>query len=127
MPLRGSFCKPRVACAPRLSRRCNLKTNTAMKADTAPAIARPKAHECLIWVRAANYGQNYVVNVNGKKVEVETPVAPVVGKGGTVEENRISSEEIAENIIKGLTDAGLTGYTMTQQGSVIWIRGDRQD
>ena len=103
---------------------CNLNTNTAMQDDVAPAIARPNPHECLIWVRAANYGQNYVVNVNGFEAEVETPVAPVVSDGGTVTENRISSEEIAEAIITGLTTAGLTGYTMTQQGSVIWIRGD---
>ena len=46
-------------------------------------LARPFAHECLIWVRAANYGQNYVVNVNGNNVEVETPVAPVVSSGGS--------------------------------------------
>ena len=103
---------------------CNLKTNTAMQTDTAPAIARPKPHECLIWVRAANYGQEYVVNVNGNEVKVPTPVAPVVTDGGTVTENRISSEDIAEEIIKGLATAGLTGYTLTQQGSVIWIRGD---
>ena len=102
---------------------CNLNTNTAMQAGLAPAIARPFAHECLIWVRAANYGQTYIVNVNGKEVEVETPVAPVVSSGSTVTENRISSEEIADAIITGLTSAGLTGYTMSQQGSVIWIRG----
>ena len=102
---------------------CNLNTNTAMQTDVAPAIARPFDHECLIWVRAANYGQSYVVNVNGNEVEVETPVAPVVSSGSTVTENRISSEEIADAIITGLTNAGLTGYTMSQQGSVIWIRG----
>ena len=102
---------------------CNLNTDTAMKADVAPANARPAAHECLIWVRAANYGQTYTVNVNGFNVDVQTPVAPVVSSGSTVTENRISSEEIAEAIITGLTSAGLTGYTMSQVGSVIWIRG----
>ena len=102
---------------------CNLNTATAMKADLAPAQPRPFPHECLIWVRAANYGQTYTVNVNGKIVEVETPVAPVVSSGSTVTENRISSEEIAEAIITGLSTAGLTGYTLTAQGSVIWIRG----
>ena len=101
---------------------CNLKTSTAMKTDLAPANARP-AHECLIWVRAANYGQTYKVNVNGKSVEVQTPVAPVVSSGSTVTENRISSEEIAAAIITGLGSAGLTGYTISQQSSVIWIRG----
>ena len=102
---------------------CNLTKATAMKADLAPAQPRPFPHECLIWVRAANYGQTYAVNVNGFLVEVETPVAPVVSSGSTVTENRISSEEIAEAIITGLGTAGLTGYTLSAQGSVIWIRG----
>ncbi|MAA50613.1 MAG: hypothetical protein CMP83_10615 [Gammaproteobacteria bacterium] len=103
---------------------CNLNTSTAMQSKLAPAIARPKPHECLVWIRAANYGQKYVVNVNGYLVKVDTPVAPVVSEGATVKENRISSEEIAEKIIDGLIKEGLTGYTLTQQGSVIWIRGD---
>ena len=101
---------------------CNLNTNTAMKTDVAPATKR-SAHECLIWVRAANYGQTYKVNVNGKATQVQTPVAPVVSSGSTVTENRISSEEIAEAIITGLQAAGLSAYTISQQGSVIWIRG----
>ena len=102
---------------------CNLNTKTAMETALAPEQPRPEPHECLIWVRAANYGQTYTVNVNGFKVEVETPVAPVVSSGSTVTENRISSEEIAKQIISGLGTAGLTGYTLTQQGSVIWVRG----
>jgi len=100
---------------------CNLKTPTAMSTDLAPANQRPFPHECLIWVRAANYGQTYIVNVNGTKVEVETPVAPVVSSGSTVTENRISSEEIAQAIITGL---GGTGLTMSAVGSVIWLRGN---
>ena len=103
---------------------CNLNTETAMQTNVAPAIARSRPHECLVWVRAANYGQKYVVNVNGRRAEVETPVAPVISEGQTVRENRISSEEIADAIITGLNSAGLSGYTLTQQGSVIWIRGD---
>jgi len=102
---------------------CNLNTSTAMKTDIAPANARPEPHECLIWIRAANYGQTYTVNVNGNQVQVTTPVAPVVTSGSTVTENRISSEDIADAIITGLGTAGLTGYDLDQQGSVIWIRG----
>ena len=98
---------------------CNLNVNTAMETKTAPEQPRPSAHECLIWVRAANYGQTYVVNVNGSRVSVETPVAPVVADGTTVTENRISSEEIAEAIISGL---GSSGCTFSQQGSVIWAQ-----
>jgi hypothetical protein len=103
---------------------CNLNTNTAMKTDLAPANPRPFPHECLIWVRAANYGQTYTVNVNGNQVQVETPVAPVISSGSTVTENRISSEEIANAIITGLRNAGLTSYSMDAVGSVIWIRGN---
>ena len=103
---------------------CNLKEITATDPKTAPAIARPSRHECLVWVRAANYGQTYTVNINGIETDVKTPVAPVVSSGSTVTENRISSEEIANAIITGLKTKGLSGYTLTQQGSVIWVRGN---
>ena len=99
---------------------CNLKERTRTKTDLAPKVARPN-HECLIWVRAANYGQTYNVNVNGNLVSVETPVAPVIADGEEIIENRISSEGIANAIIQGL--GGLGGLTMSAQGSIIWIRG----
>ena len=47
----------------------------------------------------------------------------MVSEGSTVTENRISSEEIANAIITGLGNAGLSGYQLTAQGSVIWVRG----
>ena len=103
----------------------NLNTVTAMDTATAPENPRPRSHECLIWIRAANYGQTYTVNVNGVQVKVETPVAPVVSSGGSVTENRISSEDIADAIVQGLKNGGLTsGYNYSQQGSVIWLRSN---
>ena len=74
-------------------------------------------------MKQAAYGNEYVVNVNGFEVTVQTPVAAVINNGSTVTENRISTEEIAEQIITGLGTAGLTGYTLEQSGSVIWIWG----
>lgn len=100
----------------------NTTTATAMDPATAPVTSRPP-HECLIWVKQAAYGNEYKVNINGFEVTVQTPVAPVVSDGSTVTENRISSEEIAEQIITGLGAAGLTGYTLEQSGSVIWVWG----
>ena len=100
----------------------NTTTATAMDPATAPVTSRPP-HECLIWVKQAAYGNEYKVNINGFEVTVQTPVAPVVSDGSTVTENRISSEEIAEQIITGLGTAGLTGYTLEQSGSVIWVWG----
>jgi len=100
----------------------NTLTATAMDTATAPKVNRPP-HECLVWVKQAVYGNRYVVNVNGFEVTVETPVAAVVTNGSTVTENRISSEEIAENIKTGLISAGLTGYTIDRSGSVLWIWG----
>lgn len=100
----------------------NTLTATAMDTATAPVNSRPP-HECLIWVKQAAYGNEYVVNVNGKQVTVQTPVAAVVTSGSTVTENRISSEDIAENIKTGLISAGLTGYTIERSGSVLWIWG----
>lgn len=100
----------------------NTTTATAMDAATAPVTSRPP-HECLIWVKQAAYGNEYKVNINGFETTVQTPVAPVVSNGSTITENRISSEEIAEQIISGLGTAGLTGYTLEQSGSVIWVWG----
>ena len=98
----------------------NTKTSTAMETKVAPVAARPSVHEALIWVKAANYGQKYIVNVNGTSVEVTTAVAPVVSSGTTVTENRISSAEIAEQIKEGFK--ALTGVTITRSGSVLWLQ-----
>lgn len=100
----------------------NTNVVTAMDPAVAPKVSRPP-HECLVWVKQASYGNEYVVNVNGYQAKVQTPVAAVVNNGSTVTENRISTEEIAEQIIIGLGTAGLTGYTLEQSGSVIWIWG----
>ena len=101
-----------------------INTNVVVQMDPAiaPKVARPP-HECLIWVKQAAYGNEYTVNINGFETTVQTAVAPVVSDGTTVTENRISSEEIAEQIIAGLGTAGLTGYTLEQSGSVIWVWG----
>ena len=97
----------------------NTRTAPAMNTATAPATARPAAHEALIWVRAANYGQTYTVNINGTSASVQTAVAPVVTSGTTVTENRISSADIAQNLITGL--GTITGVTLTRNASVIHV------
>ena len=98
-------------------------TNTlkvpAMTTDTAPVVARPTTHEALIWVRAATYGQTYRVNINNTEVTVQTAVAPVVASGSTVTENRISSEDIATNIINGFSS--LSGVSFARSGAVIHV------
>tara|TARA_R100000951_G_scaffold65984_2_gene55856 strand:+ start:786 stop:3311 length:2526 start_codon:yes stop_codon:yes gene_type:complete len=100
----------------------NTTKATAMDSATAPVSSRPP-HECLVWIKQAAYGNEYVLNINGFEATVQTPVAPVVSNGSTVTENRISSEEIAEQLITALGTAGLTGYTLEQSGSVIWVWG----
>ena len=100
----------------------NTTKATAMDSATAPVISRPP-HECLVWIKQAAYGNEYVLNINGFEATVQTPVAPVVSNGSTVTENRISSEEIAEQLITALGTAGLTGYTLEKSGSVIWVWG----
>ena len=89
---------------------------TAMDGATAPKASRP-SHECLIWVKQAVYGNKYTVTVNGSGVSVETPVAAVVSDGSDIQENRISSEEIAEQLMDGIG-----GVTKSRSGSVIWLR-----
>ena len=84
-----------------------------------PEVARPAAHEALVWVKAANYGQTYSVNVNGTQANVTTQVAPVIATGGTTTTYPISTAEIAEQLRVGL--AGVTGVTITRSGSVLHL------
>jgi hypothetical protein len=98
----------------------NTKRLPAMAAATAPADPRPLPHECLVWVKAANYGQTYRVNLNGTEVTVQTAIQPVVVDDGTVTENRISASEIASQLRTAL--AGVAGVTITRSGSVLWLR-----
>ena len=110
----------------------NTRRTTEMKADLAPVVARPAPHECLVWVRQASYGNEYRVvasvgNGAALEVKVETPVAPVVSDGGTTTEFRISSEEIAEELMTGGDDPGLdsiAGLTISRSGSVLWLRAN---
>lgn len=95
----------------------NTKAVPAMDVSLAPAVARPAAHEALVWVKAANYGQTYKVNLNGTQASIQTAVAPVVVSGGTTTENRISTEDIAESIKTAL--AGVSGVTIVRKGSVL--------
>ena len=95
----------------------NTKTSPALTSDTAPATARPTTHEALVWVKAANYGQSLVVNVNGTQTTVQTAVAPVVVSGGTTTENRINTADLAEAIKTGL--GTISGVTITRNKSVL--------
>ncbi len=95
----------------------NARAVPAMDAATAPAVPRTFPHECLVWVKAANYGQTYRVNVNGLEATLQTPVAPVVVSGSTTIENRISSEAIATSLAGALTSA--PGVSIFRVGSVI--------
>lgn len=97
----------------------NTNTSPAMQGALAPATARPSAHEALIWVRAANYGQTYTVNVNGTQVQVQTAVAPVVTSGTTVTENRINSAEIASRIRGGLIGGAATALTLVGSATTL--------
>lgn len=95
----------------------NTKAVPAMDSSLAPATARPANHEALVWVKAANYGQTYKVNVNGTQATVQTPVAPVVVSGSTTTENRISTEDIATAIQSALS--GVSGVSISRKGSVL--------
>ena len=95
----------------------NVKTNPALTSDTAPATARPTTHEALVWVKAANYGQTLKVNVNGTQTTVQTAVAPVIVSGGSTQENRINTADLAESIKTGL--GTISGVTITRNKSVL--------
>ena len=99
----------------------NTLTATAMDPATAPEAPRPKPHECLVWVKQAVYGNEYKLQVNGgSPISVKTPVAAVKVQGESVQEFRISSEEIAEELMAGVP----SGVEKSRVGSVIWLRSD---
>ena len=98
----------------------NTNTVTEMDPALAPQAARPSAYEALVWVKAANYGQEYKVFLNGTTATVTTAVAPVISTGTTTTENRISTAEIAEQLKTGL--ASVSAVTITRSGSVLWLR-----
>jgi metal-sulfur cluster biosynthetic enzyme len=82
----------------------------AMDSALAPAVARPAANEALVWVKAANYGQSYRVNVNGTLATVTTTTT-----AGTA----ISTADIAEQIKTAL--AGVAGVSIARAGSVLHL------
>lgn len=98
----------------------NTNTVTEMDPALAPQAARPSTYEALVWVKAANYGQEYKLFLNGTTATVTTAVAPVVSSGTTTTENRISTAEIAEQLKTGL--ASVSAVTITRSGSVLWLR-----
>ena len=98
----------------------NANTVTEMDPALAPQATRPSTYEALVWVKAANYGQEYKLFVNGTTAAVTTAVAPVVSSGTTTTENRISTAEIAEQLKTGL--ASVSAVTITRSGSVLWLQ-----
>lgn len=82
----------------------------AMDSALAPVAARPATNEALVWVKAANYGQSYRVNVNGTLATVTTTTT-----AGTA----ISTADIAEQIKVAL--AGVTGVSIARVGSVLHL------
>ena len=97
----------------------NVKALPAMNAALAPAVARPATNEALVWVKAANYGQRYTLNVNSQQVTVTTAVAPVVVAGSTTTENRISTAEVAARLRGALLGGAATGITYQSSTSTL--------
>ena len=92
----------------------NTKIKPALTTDTAPIIARTKKHEALVWVKAGNYGQKYICNINGQEVSIQTAVAPVVVIDGQTIENRISTADIAARLMNAFYPGSInTGGTLT--------------
>jgi hypothetical protein len=97
----------------------NTKAVPAMDTALAPAVARPAANEALVWVKAANYGQRYTLNINSQQVTVATAVAPVVVTGSLTIENRISSAEIAAQLRAAMLFGAATALTFTGSATTL--------
>lgn len=76
----------------------NLRVAPEMLSLLTPRDAWRPPHEALIWVKAANYGQTYELNINGSGAKVETAVTPTSVVNGSVVGNRISGEQIADSL-----------------------------
>ncbi len=101
----------------------NTTITPQMGGGLTPETPRPKPYEAVVWVKAANYGQDYYVKLNGTTAQVQTPMSAVIyDSSNNPTENRISTEQIAQGIIDGL--AAETGVTMTRSGSVVWFQSD---
>lgn len=89
-----------------------------------PIGGRPYPHECLIFVKAANFGQTYRVVVNGVEAVVATPVAPVISTDNNgslaVKENRVDASEIAQQLLNALAPK-TGGVNYRRSGSVLWL------
>ncbi len=94
---------------------------TAADAALAPAVARPAANEALVWIKAANYGQSYRVNLNGILATVTTAVASVITSGGVVTSYPISAASIAAQISAALLHGAATALTFT--ATAITVKG----
>lgn len=97
----------------------NTKAVPAMDTALAPAVARPAANEALVWVKAANYGQRYTLNINSQQVTVTTAVAPVMVSGSLTIENRISSADIAAQLRAAMLFGAATALTFTGSATTL--------
>ncbi len=97
----------------------NVKALPAMNAAVAPAVARPATNEALVWVKAANYGQRYTLNVNSQQVTVTTAVAAVVVSGSTTTENRISTADIAARLRGALLGGAASAITFQSSATTL--------
>jgi hypothetical protein len=97
----------------------NTLTKVAMDTSVAPATARPAANEALVWVKAANYGQTYRLNVNSILATVTTTVAPVVTSGGVTITNSINTASIAAQLSAALLYGAASTLTFTASATTL--------
>ena len=94
------------------------KIKPSMNVALTPVAPRPSRHEALVWVKSANYGQIYQLSVNGVTAKVETAITPTTTtEDGVVKANRISPEDIAEQL-----RGALVGGAVYINGG-LWLAG----
>lgn len=96
----------------------NLKAKAAMDGALAPDPVRPSPHEALVFVRAANYGGDYRLTVNGVSARVETATSPSTIVNGAAVANPISAEGIAAQL-RGILVGGVVGSLPVGGGAAL--------
>lgn len=90
----------------------NLRAKVSMDPSLAPSPPRPSPHEAIVFVRAANYGQDYRLVVNGVSARVETATSPSSIVNGVVVANPISAEGVAAQLRGILVGGVVTGLQL---------------
>ena len=88
--------------------------NKTVKVGMSSTLSTKRSPEALVSVKVGNYGQDYIVNVNGTQVASKTTSTTAV--------TDIATNKIASDLYSQLVSNLGAAYTVTLSSNTIWIR-----